>query len=78
VVFVCVCVCVCNHYAIKKLEQIKALVTWDIGESYFSKARDAAKQDCATLPCQFSHHALYQLPQMSTRKNGETIKLQKM
>jgi len=36
---------------------------------------DDAKPDCATLPCQFFRHVLYQLPRMSAKKNKKERKI---
>lgn len=49
-----------------------------MGGSYFSTEMDASRQGCATPPCQFSRHALYLLPQMSSnieRYEQQSIRL---
>ena len=43
----------------------KKKLTWDTEESYFLEGMDAARQGFAILPCQSSHHVLYQLPRKS-------------
>jgi len=44
-----------------------------MGESYFSTKMDASGQGSAIPPCQFSHHVLYLLPQMSSNIKNEDL-----
>ena len=49
------------------------VLTGDMGESYFSTKMDASRQGSAIPPCQFSHHVLYLLPQMSSDIKNEDL-----
>jgi len=49
----------------KKQKRIDSWLTSGIEGSYSSGEMDVAKQGFSTLPCQSSHHVLYQLPQRS-------------